>query len=408
LRCYTDNQYERVGCILTNDITSADLIIGVKEVPLDNLYPEKSYMYFSHTIKGQPANMPALKDILEKRIRLFDYECIKEAKTDNPQRLVAFGRFAGLAGGFDFLQGIGEFLLHKQISTPFLHTGYSYMYPSVDDAKDSLRKIGEMIKKKHLPRELCPFIVGFTSNGRVSKGAQEVLECLPHEYVDPNDLERLFKSEPRRDIIYLTIIESKHMYVHKESGQFNRDDFYSNPQNYISTFADKFVPYISILYHCMFWDVKHPKILTFEEGQRLTQENKFRLLGISDITCDMNGSIDYLQKFTTIEKPFFTIDTKTNILEDDLNKITDTSILYHAVDHLPAEFPIDASKHFSERLTPFIENILKSEYPCDYNGQSDLPLEILNSCETWNGKLMPKYQYLFKELGKHFEEYKES
>ena len=139
LRCYTDKQYEDAGCEIKENITEGEIILGVKEVPLDFLYPGKTYMYFSHTIKGQPANMPALRDILEKRIRLIDYECIREASGPKPDRLVAFGRFAGIAGAIDFLQGLGEFLLNRKLYTPFLNTGYSYMFPSVQEAKETIK-----------------------------------------------------------------------------------------------------------------------------------------------------------------------------------------------------------------------------------------------------------------------------
>jgi alpha-aminoadipic semialdehyde synthase len=411
LRCYTDKQYEDAGCEIGENIREAELILGVKEVPLDYLYPDKTYMYFSHTIKGQPANMPALRDILEKKIRLIDYECIREAEGPKPDRLVAFGRFAGIAGAIDFLQGMGEYLLNKKLYTPFLNTGYSYMFPSVDQAKESIKKVGELIKKKHLPKEICPFIIGFTSNGRVSKGAQEIISILPHQYVKPEELSKLLedKQNARKDLVYITIIESKHMYEHKEHKDFNKDDFYKNPKNYISIFAEKFVPYLSVLYHCMFWDVTHPKILSRDEAHDLALQRKFRLFGVSDITCDLHGSIELLQKFTSIENPFYTIDPLTNRIEEDFTKMSDSSVLYHAVDHLPAELPIDASKHFSEKLTPFIPHILKSNYPSnieeDKANLKNFPLEILNACETWNGKLMPKYDYLYNELTKYYTEY---
>jgi len=412
LRCFTDKQYEDVGCEIHEDITGASLIIGVKEVPLDYLYPEKTYMYFSHTIKGQPANMPALKDILEKNIRLIDYECIKESTGSNPQRLVAFGRFAGLAGAIDFLQGIGEFLMYRKFFTPFIYTGYSYMYATLEDAKKSISNVGKLITQKHLPKEICPFVIGFTSNGRVSKGAQEIIKLLPHEFVDPDDLEDLVKNKKnaRRDIVYLTIIESKHMYKKKNNLEFDKDDFYKNPDNYYSIFAEKFVPYLSILYHCMFWDIQYPRILTLDESYELSTQKRFRLLGVCDITCDLKGSIELLQKFTTIENPFYTIDPITNIIEEDFNKMSESSILYHAVDHLPAEMPIDASKHFSDKLTPFIDKIFEIEYPSNYLEKAveinkHLPAEILNACETWNGNLMPKYVYLYEELGKYFPKY---
>lgn len=411
LRCFTDKQYADVGVEINEDISSAGIILGVKEVPLDCLIPNKTYLYFSHTIKGQPANMPSLKDLLNKNIRLIDYECIREKQGHNGKydRLVAFGRFAGLAGTIDFLQGLGEFLLHKKFISPFIHTGYSYMFPSLQDAMHSVSEVGKLIQKKKLPKEICPFIIGVTSNGRVSKGAQEILRLLPHEMVNPEEIPKLFNEEAKNDRVYITIIESKNMYTHKETNQFDKKEFYDNPQNYKSVFAEKYVPYLSILVHCMFWEAKFPRILTIEEAHNLSERKQFRLMGISDITCDFKGSIELLQKFTTIENPFYAIDPLTAVIFDEFDKMTEKSIIYHAVDHLPAELPIDASKHFSEKLFPFMKAIVDSKYPSDPQAEeeTDLPIEIYRACETWNGKLMHRYSYLYRELANFYSEYKD-
>jgi len=401
---------------INEDISEAKVILGVKEVPLDYLMPNKTYVYFSHTIKGQPANMPALNDILRKNIRLIDYECIKEKdnKFGKQERLVAFGRFAGLAGAIDFLQGLGEFLLHKKFISPFMHTGYSYMFPGLDEAMHSVTQVGKLIENKKLPKKLCPFIIGVTSSGRVSKGAQEILKLLPHELISADKIEELFttrKDQVRSDCVYITVLESEHMYRHKEkTNYFEKKDFYTNPHNYKSIFAEKFVPHLSVLVHCMFWDPKFPRILSLEDAHNLSEKKQFRLLGISDITCDFKGSIELLQKFTTIENPFFAIDPLTGVMFDDFEKMTENSIIYHAVDHLPAELPIDSSKHFSDKLTCFMKAISESNYPSDYypsEEESDLPVEIYRACETWNGKLMPRYAYLYKDLVKLYPEYKD-
>ncbi len=410
LRCFTDKQYSDVGVEISENISIANVIIGVKEVPLDCLLPYKTYLYFSHTIKGQPTNMPALNDILEKKIRLIDYELIKEKEnlTGKSDRLVAFGRFAGLAGAIDFLQGLGEFILHKKFVSPFMNTGYSYMFPSLEEAMLSVTEVGKLIENKKLPNELCPFIIGVTSSGRVSQGVQEILKLLPHEILDAEKIQELFSSrkhEVRNDRVYITVIESHNMYSNKETDKFEKKDFYENPQNYKSVFAEKYIPYLSVLVHCMFWDPKFPRILTLEEAHNLSEKKKFRLLGISDITCDLKGSIELLQKFTSIENPFYAIDPLTGVIFDDFDKMTENSIVYHAVDHLPAELPIDASKHFSDKLIGFMKAIVESRYPCDYpinEEDSDLPIEILRACETWNGNLVPRYNYLYKELEKFY------
>ncbi len=130
---------------------SCDVIFGVKEVPIPQLIANKTYFFFSHIIKAQPYNMPLLDAMLEKNIRQIDFECIRENKEQNPQRLVAFGKFAGIAGTFDFLRGIGEFMLERLKATPFIFLGSSYMYEDYDAMKDALARVAKNITKNGLP-----------------------------------------------------------------------------------------------------------------------------------------------------------------------------------------------------------------------------------------------------------------
>lgn len=410
LRCYTDKQYIDNGVELCDDLNQADVILGVKEIPLELLIPYKTFIYFSHTFKGQDFNLPALDNILDKKIRLIDYERIRENKKENPQRLVAFGKYAGNVGTIDFLQGLGEFLLNKELYVPFLHTGFSYMYPSLDHAKKGILEVANLIKKRKIPKSLNPMIFAITGNGRVSHGSIEILELLPHEWIDPDELHTLFGEKAdhiTRDKIYLTKIEHKHMYRKKDNKSssakdFDKNDFYKNKSDYMSVFAEKYLQYISAIFHCMYWDPQSPVIITNKEAYDYASMKRLRLLGITDITCDWPvASIQLLKKLTTIDKPFYTIDPITNILEENFSKMSENAILYHAVDHLPSELPFDASMHFSEKLFPFLEDILNSEYPCDFK-EGLLPPEIEMACEAWNGSLCPEYKYLYQDLKNKF------
>lgn len=411
LRCYTNKQYLDVGAEMNEDLSEADVILGVKEVPLDLMIKDKTFLFFSHTFKGQSHNMTALDKLLEQNIRLIDYELIKENPklTNTPNRLVAFGRYAGIVGAIDFIQGIGLFLMYKNIYTPLLHTGFSYMYSSLSDAKEAIIKVGELIKRKKINTKILPLIFGVTGNGRVANGCVEILELLPHKWIDPDDLWRLFEEttdlKEHKENIYLTRFESKHMYRLKNhedepTEKFDKNHFYQNKSEYLSIFSKKYLSYISVLFHCMYWDSESPIIISDAEASELISKGKLRLLGITDITCDYPiSSIELLKKLTKIENPFYSIDPKTGHITEDFNNISNDSILYHSVDHLPSELPFDSSNHFSEKLNPFMKSILLSEYPSEYNEES-LPVEILNAVETWNGKLCPKYSYLYKDLEK--------
>jgi alpha-aminoadipic semialdehyde synthase len=110
-RCFSEDEFIDAGGIIQEDVSPASVIFGVKEVPIANLLANKTYIFFSHTIKAQDYNMALMDKMLELNIRQIDFECIREAGKEKPDRLVAFGRYAGLAGAFDFIRGVGEFLL---------------------------------------------------------------------------------------------------------------------------------------------------------------------------------------------------------------------------------------------------------------------------------------------------------
>lgn len=151
VRCYSEDEFEEVGAKIQDDITEASVIFGVKEVPIENLIPNKTYFFFSHTIKAQDYNMPLLDKLLENNIRMVDFERICDAGP-NPQRLVAFGRYAGIAGAFDFLRGVGEFLLKKNYQTPFVFLGSSYMYEDYEAMCEALKRVHKNIVKGGIPK----------------------------------------------------------------------------------------------------------------------------------------------------------------------------------------------------------------------------------------------------------------
>lgn len=141
------------------------MYFGVKEVPMANLKEDKTYFMFSHTIKAQGYNMPLLDTFLEKRCRILDFECIRD---EFQQRLVAFGRYAGIAGAFDFIRGCGEFLLHKGYQTPLVFLGSAYMYEDYSAMQEALARIANNIQKGGLPPALSPMVFAVTGTGRVS------------------------------------------------------------------------------------------------------------------------------------------------------------------------------------------------------------------------------------------------
>lgn len=204
--------------------------------------------------------MPLLDKMLEQKIRLIDYECIR----DQGQRLVAFGRYAGIAGTVDFLRGIGEFLLEKKFQTFFVNIASTYMYVDLPDIKESLTKVGKNIAEKGLPPEFAPYVFAVTSKGRVAQGALEILELFPHEYVDSDKLDTIPSDDYTK--IYITVLTQKDLVELKDgsTGEFDKEHYYANPSLYKSKFKD-FYNKISFLIQCMYWEAKYPRVIIEDE-----------------------------------------------------------------------------------------------------------------------------------------------
>ncbi|KAL1420472.1 hypothetical protein MTO96_024294 [Rhipicephalus appendiculatus] len=177
--------YVNAGAEVREDISDVPVIIGVKQVPIDQLHPNKTYVFFSHTIKAQEANMPMLDVILERNIRLIDYERMCD---ENGSRVVAFGKYAGKAGMINILHGLGLRLLALGHHTPFMHIGPAHNYRNSGMAKQAVRDAGYEIALAMMPRSIGPLTFVFTGSGNVSQGAQDIFESLPCEWVDPKDL----------------------------------------------------------------------------------------------------------------------------------------------------------------------------------------------------------------------------
>eukprot|EP00753_Platysulcus_tardus_P020629 PLAT8298.1.p1 GENE.PLAT8298.1~~PLAT8298.1.p1 ORF type:complete len:1034 (+),score=530.21 PLAT8298.1:39-3104(+) len=391
-RAFPDSAYVEAGATMSEDLSEAGTILAVKEVPIDLLLEDKTYIFFSHVIKAQPYNMPLLDAMLEKRVRQIDYECIRTEGDRSKPRLVAFGRYAGIAGAFDFLRGVGERLLARGYYTPFLNLGSSYMYLSMEASFDALRAVGERIARYGLPDATVPLIAAFTGRGNVSKGAQEVFHLLPHKYVTAEELPALVADPPAEasKTVYLLQVTDENMVERTDGGAFDRDDYRASPEHYKPIFHTRIAPYITLLLHCSYWDARFPRLLTIEQTQELVAAG-WRCEGICDISCDEAGGLEFTRIFTHIEAPFRVYDAEADSFSEDLDS---KGFLYHAVDHLPSELAPEASQHFSDKLMPFVEAIARSDPTLPFDEQDDLPVEIRNAVICSHGTLTPDYTYI--------------
>ncbi|XVF48812.1 hypothetical protein PTKIN_Ptkin03bG0218400 [Pterospermum kingtungense] len=391
-RIYHDSLYEDVGCDISDDLSECGLVLGIKQPKLDMILPDRAYAFFSHTHKAQKENMPLLDKILAERVSLYDYELIVG---DHGRRLLAFGRYAGRAGIIDFLHGLGQRYLSLGYSTPFLSLGASYMYPSLAAAKAAVISVGEEIASQGLPSGICPLVFVFTGSGNVSLGAQEIFKLLPHTFVEPSRLPELFemgrnlnspgRTSKRLFQVYGCVVTSRDMVEHKDpSKTFDKADYYAHPEHYDPIFHEKIAPYASVIVNCMYWEKRFPRLLSTPQIQDLTRKG-CPLVGISDITCDIGGSIEFVHESTSIDLPFFRYDPLTGSYHHDMEG---NGIICAAVDILPTEFAKEASQHFGDILSQFVGGLAST---ADVN---KLPVHLKRACIAHGGALTSLFEYI--------------
>jgi len=332
VRCFHDSEYEEMGAEILHDMTACDILMGIKEVPVSELIGGKTYMFFSHTIKKQPYNRKLLQEVLRKKIRLIDYEALKDKQGN---RLVAFGRYAGIVGAYNGLWTYG-----KRFGGFTLRRAFECF--DVNDLKLELRKV------------VLPSVkIILTGAGRVGRGAMETLDTAGIRKVSATDfLNRRF-DEP----VYVQL-SSADYHTRKQGGHFNREEFHHYPDRYSSHFTD-FTKVADILMAGAFWNPEAPVLFTKEDMQL----NDFKVKIIADITCDIEGSIPSTKRASSIVDPIYDYDAITNSLQPPLSN--DRFITVMAVDNLPCELPRSASEEFGKDL---IDRILKPLFIDDPEG----------------------------------------
>lgn len=332
-----------MSALITSDLKDCNLIMGVKEVSRDLLLPNKSYIFFSHTHKGQPQNRPLLNDICSKGITLYDYELIKD---EYGKRLVSFGRFAGIAGMLNAMNGLGCVLLRKGIRSPFLHVPLAHHFRNLDHVKESMALLSQEISSKGFNQSIVPIVFTFTGKGNVSKGAQEVFNLLPHEWIDAKDLK--FADYFRNDIVYGCSVEAKDYLKRSDGGMFDYKEYLNTPELYQSHFHESIAPFSTVLVNGIYWEKKYPRLLTKSQLGSLT-----KLMAIADISCDIEGSIEFMNKASTIDDPFYYYNYEKDSYSSKQSD-PNAEVQIMSIDNLPAQLPEDSSKHFGNQLEKLI------------------------------------------------------
>ena len=390
-RVFTDEQFKNAGAELDSDLTKCNTIFGVKEMPIDFFENEKTYIFFSHVIKGQDYNMPVLKEMMKKKINLIDFEKIAD---ESGKRLIFFGRYAGLAGMINSLWTLGLRLKSFGIDTPFLKIKQSHKYCSLEDAKEAVQAVGEEISENGLDASLAPFVTGFTGYGNVSNGAQEIYDLLPFKEISVEDfMSDNFDASKENNVLYKVVFKEEDLSERIDGTEFELNDYYNNPKLYKSKF-EQYLPKLTLLMNCMYWTDEYPTIVTKEYLKRSYETNKSKLVVIGDITCDINGSIECTEIGTLIEDPIFVYNHKDDTFKSGYEG---EGIQIMSVDILPSELPRESSETFSNALFPFVKDIAEADYGTTFDNLN-LPLEIKKALILHKGKLTPDFEYLNEYL----------
>ncbi len=393
IRVYSDDEYRKAGAEINEDLSKASLILAVKEIPETMFKKGKTYLFFSHTIKGQSYNMPSLKKMMDLKTNLIDYERIVN---ENNQRLIFFGNYAGLAGMIESFHSFGKKLKLMGLSTPFEKIKSAYQYKSLKHAKEEIKKVGEEIEDQGLPQEICPLVVGFTGYGNVSNGAQEIFNLLPHKVLSANILDNMYESLIQDRFSLYKVVFKEEDIVKPLKGEFDLQDYYNNPEKYVSKF-ENYIPYLQILINCIYWTEDYPRLITKEYLKNNTiLKSNLNLKVIGDVSCDINGSIEITYKSTKPDKPDFTYFAEEDRFKDGPQRRGVTVV---AVDNLPCEFPMESSSAFSSVLKSFVNDIICADFDNDFE-YLKLPFPIKKALILHRGELMKDYKYLNKFLNK--------
>ncbi len=326
IRCYSDKEYQMAGVEVKEDMSGCDVLMGIKEVPVEMLITGKAYLFFSHTKKLQPHNQKLLRAIVEKKITLIDYECLEHI---DGTRIIGFGFFAGIVGAHNGMLAYGNrtglFKLQRVASVnsfqKLIHTYFGLKVPILK--------------------------IAVTGSGRVAHGVLEIMNLLGIHEVDAEEyLEREFTYPV---YVHLKGID---LYAHQETGKYNREDFHGHPQNYICKFRE-FISNTDMLINGIYWDQHVPRLFELED----MQQAGFRITTIADITDDKAGSIPCNLGDATIDDPVYGVDKNTF---QRTAPYLPNSVDVMAVGNLPNELPRDASRYFGEQLIKFVLDDLRT------------------------------------------------
>jgi hypothetical protein len=354
-RCFSDLEYQRAGVSMQEDLSDCEYIFGIKEVPIDQLIEQKTYLFFSHTKKLQPYNQALFRDVIKKRIRLIDYECLEH---EDGQRIIGFGFFAGVVGAHNGMMAYGK-------RTKSFNLGRVYKQ----------RSFRELIHS-YFGLKIPPVKIAVTGSGRVAHGILEVMNLMGIHEVEPSDYLKRQYSYP----VY-THLKGADLFQNKLTGGYDREEFHAHHERY----KTRFKPYAyvtDILMNGIYWEQGMERLFEKED----VSDPRFRIVTIADISDDANGSVPINLGDQSIEDPLYGVDRTTFA---KTAPYLPESVDVMAVGNLPNELPRDASRYFGEQLIKYIlEDLFKGGSPL-----------IEKATLTKEGQLSPYYAYMRSYAG---------
>ncbi len=387
-RVFKDTEFVSKGITMAQEVSDANFVMAVKEIAVKDIHAKGAYLYFSHTIKGQDYNMPMLQHILDVGATLIDYELIKDS---SGRRLVFFGRHAGLAGMVNSLWSYGQRLSIQGVESPFLKIKQAFHYGDLPAIKEAISGLGTELQAWLSGRP--PIVVAVTGYGNVSKGAQEILDLLPLVELSAQDLIQADLSEMKGQLIKVVFKESDMFKPIDPAAKFVLQDYFDHPEKYQSQF-NEYLGKLNILVNCIYWDTPYPRLITLDEIKEHYQTSA-TLKVVGDVTCDIDGSIQFNTGSTLSPDPCYVYDPETGKRHMGFEG---SGPVVMAVDNLPTELPREASEAFGEALIPFVPAMGRCDYSMPFEAL-ELPPEVKGAVITHDGELTPNFRYLESFLG---------
>ncbi|MEZ4829150.1 MAG: hypothetical protein R3C61_23125 [Bacteroidia bacterium] len=397
-RIFDDQTYRDAGAEINEDISGANIIFGLKEIDPALILPGKTYIFFSHTHKGQLKNRRMLQTLIDHQCTLIDFELMVNEKKQ--RTITAFTYFAGYAGMVDTLWTLGQRMKLAGVENPFSAIPQSIQKEDLTEIKAIISSVGQKIAAEGTPESFPPVICCFLGNGKTSSGAQEIYNLLPVKKITPDQLPEVYSTGSRHQV-YQLVLDIPEMFRLSANSPFAGespdrksliDIYFREPQHFESRLESVF-PFVTIMMNCIIWSPKFPRLITRENAAKW-YKNHQTLQVIGDISCDPEGAIHFSHE-TWIDDPVFIYNPLTGKSHQGF---TGPGIAVMAVTNLPCEFSADASRQFSHNLAPVVEEIATADFSAVSPDSAGLPASVTAATIVWKGQFTDDYRYMEKYL----------